>query len=55
MFFGLLCRVVVRLAQRLERAIPKLVGIAVMSLDVVTDLGNGTPALQATHPAEGFN
>lgn len=55
MFFSLLCRVVVRLAQRLERTIPKLVGVAVVPLDVVADLGNGAPTLQAAHPAEGFN
>lgn len=55
MFFSLLCRIVVRLAQRLERAVPKLVGVAVVSLNMVADRGNGAPTLQAAHPAEGFN
>jgi len=55
MFFGLLCRIVVRLAQRLERPIPKLVGVAVVSLDVVADRGNSDAALQPAHTAKRFN
>lgn len=51
MFFGLFGRIVVLLAQRLERPIPKLVRVAVMSLDVVADRGNSDAALQPAHPA----
>lgn len=51
MFFSLLCRIVMRLAQRLERAIPKLVGVAVVSFDVVADRGNRDAALQPAHTA----
>lgn len=55
MFFSLLGRIVVRLAQRLERAVPEPVRVAVVSLDVVADRGNGAPTLEAAHPAQRLN
>lgn len=55
MFFSLLCRVMVRLAQRLERTIPKLIRVAVVPLDVVADRRDCDAALQPAHPAQRFN
>ncbi|WP_320188880.1 hypothetical protein RMS29_028380 (plasmid) [Agrobacterium rosae] len=52
MLFGLLGVVVVRLAERLEGTIPKLVGVAVVSFNVVADGGDGDTALQSAHAAE---
>lgn len=55
MLFRLLRRIVVWLAKALERPAPKLVGIAVMSFNVVADFRHFDLALQAAVAAQRLN
>ena len=52
MLFRLLCRIVVGGTQRLEWPAPKLLRIAVMTLDVVADGRDRDLALQPAHPTQ---
>lgn len=53
-FFALLVTVVVEIAQGLKRAIPELVRIATVRLDVVANARGGHDAVGEAHAAQGF-
>ncbi|OLP44728.1 hypothetical protein BJF95_09610 [Rhizobium oryziradicis] len=55
MLFCLFGCVVVGLAKALKRTIPKLVRVAAVAFDVVTNRGGSEAALQPAHAAERFH